>query len=246
MESIKGRFADLTVEVMRKLKTMKIDADDFRLYLISRLKCDNFILSMSSLSEMIEYGTRKRLWDYYNYSALEGIIKYFGKDDSEMIGKMEEYKTRLFAFKAKTKIADYVKYCTDYEVDAFEDYKKLNDREFYQLSIKLWDSKKNGSTIKVDENCLSYIDELWTSISNHFLLPPLSVLLEKIHSGCIEITWIIPEIIALTINSKATSPESIEFYQQKNIMHIMMNDKTVFNDDDVDLTEVCVCLIYTL
>ena len=45
--------------------------------------------------------------------------------------------------------------------------------------------------------------------------------------------WTIPERIAHTINLKATSPESIEFYRQKNIIHIMMNDTTVFNDDDI-------------
>ena len=125
--------------------------------------------------------------------------------------------------------------------EALEDYKKLYDTRFYRkLSLKLRDDRK--SIIKVNENSLSYIDELWTSLSDHFLLPPLPVLLEKICSGCIEITWTIPESIARTINLKATSPESIEFYQQKNIIHIMMNDTTVFNDDDIlkaDVPEVC-------
>ncbi len=141
---------------------------------------------------------------------------------------MEEYKTKLTAFKTTTKIADYIKGCTDDEFsnnadEALEDYKKLYDTQFYRkLSLKLRDDKK--SIIKVNENFLSYIDELWTSLSVHFLLPPLPVLLEKIHSGCMEITWTIPESIALIINSKATSPESIKFYRQKNIIHIMMND----------------------
>ena len=166
---------------------MNIDLDDFRLYLTTHVGCGDFISSISSASEMIEAVTKKRYWNYYNYHALEEIIKCFGKDDSEMIGWMEEYKTRLTAFKATTKIADYIKNCTDEELmddadKAFEGYQKLYDRKFYRkLSLKLWDS--NDSSIKVDENCLSYIDELWTSASEHFLLPPLPILLEKIVQG---------------------------------------------------------------
>ncbi len=122
-----------------------------------------------------------------------------------------------------------------------EDYQKLYDMKFYRkLSLKL--RKSRSSILKVNENCLSYIDELWTSVSDHFLLPPLPILLEKIRNGCIEVTWIVPVTIALTINLKATSQGSMEFYRQKNIVQIMMNDKTVFDDNDIqiaDVTEVC-------
>ena len=179
-ESIKEHFADLTVKVMRRLKTINIDVDDFRVYLTSRFGCGDFISSISSVSEMIDAVTRMQYWDYYNYHALEGIIKYFGKDDSEMIGWMEEYKTRLIAFKATIKIADFIdiKESTyDELIDSadksFEDHQKLYDRKFYhRLSFKLSRKRKNN-IIRVNERCLSYIDELWTSLSDHFLLPPL-------------------------------------------------------------------------
>ncbi len=184
---------------------------------------------------MIEAVTRKRYWDYYNYYALEEIIKCFGKDDSEMIGWMKEYKTRLTAFKATSKIADYIKNCTDEELmddaeEAFEGYQKLYDRNFYRkLSLKLRDS--NNSIVKVDENSLSYIDENWTAMSDHFVLPPLPVLLEKIRKKCIEITWIVPVTIANIINLMAKSPGCTEFCRQRNIMRIMVGDKEVYNED---------------
>ncbi len=247
MEHIKGHFADLTVRVRRRLKAINIDVDDFRLYLTSRFGCGDFISSISSVSEVIDAVTRKPLWDYYNYHALEGIIKYFGKDDSEMIGWMEKYKTRLTAFKATTKIADYIDIKDDdeliYGADIpFKDHQKLYDRKFYhELSFKLSQKRKNN-IIRVDERCLSYIDELWKSVSDQFLLPPLPIILEKIRNGCIEVTWIVPVTIALTINLKATSHRSIEFYRQKNIVQITMNDRTVFDDDNdiliADVTEV--------
>ncbi len=134
---------------------------------------------------MIEAVTKMPLWNFYNYYALEGIIKYFCKDDSEMIGWIEEYKTRLFAFKTATKIADYV---TDAELmdDACEanNYCEVYDKRFYvKLSIKL--RKKENSILRVDQECLSHIDELWTTISSYFLLPSLPILLEKIRDGCI-------------------------------------------------------------
>ncbi len=248
VERIKGHFAELTVRVIERLKTINIDVDNFRVYLTSRFGCGDFISSISSVSEMIDAVTRMQYWDYYNYHALEGIIKYFGKDDSEMIGWMEEYKSRLTAFKATTKIADYIDIkdstydeLIDHADIPFEDYKKSYDKKFYRrLSFKLRKSKNN--IIRVDERCLSYIDELWTSLSDHFLLPPLPIFLEKIREGCIEVTWIVPVAIACTISLKATSQGSIEFYRQKNIVQITMDDTTVFDDDNdiliADVTEV--------
>ncbi len=248
MESIKGHFAELTVRVIEKLKAMNIDVDNFRVYLTSHFGCGDFISSISSVSKMIEAVTTKRLWDYYNYHALEGIIKYFGKDDSEMIGWMEEYKSRFTSFKATTKIADFIDIkdstydeLIDRADTLYEDYKKSYNNKFYRrLSFKLRKSK--NSIISVNERCLSYIDELWTSLSDHFLLPSLPILLEKIREGCIEVTWIVPVAIACTISLKATSQGSIEFYRQKNIVQITMDDTTVFDDDNdiliADVTKV--------
>ncbi len=176
---IKGHYSDLLVA--GKLRDRNINVDDFRLYLTSHLGCSDFISSISSVSKMIEAVTEKQLWNYYDYYALEGIIKSFAKDDSEIIGWMEEYKTRLTAFKAATKIADYIKDCTDddNEDEALKDYQKSYDSKFYrELSLKLRDSE--NSILKVDENSLSYINEIWTAISAHFLLPPLPIFLEKI------------------------------------------------------------------
>ena len=244
MESIKGHFAELTVKVIERLKTMNIDVDNFRVYLTSRFGCGDFISSISSVSEMINAVTTKRLWDYYNYHALEGVIKHCGKNDSEMIGWMEEYKIRLTAFKATTKIYIADRNRKDNSLmdnslmdNPDKDNQKSYDQRFYsELSVKLRDSK-SGSIRKVNENCLSYIDELWTSLSDHFLLPPLPVLLEKICNGCIE--WIVPVIIALTINLKATSQGSMEFYREKNIVHMMVDDKIIFNDNNIQIAEVC-------
>ncbi len=114
--------------------------------------------------------------------------------------------------------------------EAFEDYQKLYDRNFYRkLSLKLKDS--NNSIVKVDENSLSYIDENWTVMSDHFILPPLPVLLENIRDGCIEITWIVPVTIARIINLMAKSPGCTEFCQRRNIMRIVVDDKVVYDEN---------------
>ncbi len=117
---------------MEKLKAKDINVDDFRFYLTTRLGCGDFISSISSVSEMIQAVTMKRYWDYYNYKALEGIIDYFCKDDSEMTGWMEEYESRLFAFKTTTKIAEYVKSCTDAELMDDANNEVLFDKTFYK------------------------------------------------------------------------------------------------------------------
>ena len=181
---------------------------------------------------MIETMMEGKYWSYYNYHALEGIIKHFAKDDNELIGRMEDYKTRLTAFKATTKIVDYIEDCTKDELlaDDVVGAKMKYDKEFYQkLSFKLKESKY--SILKINEKCLSYIDDLWNDISNQFYLPPLPILLAKICGGCIEITWLVPTFIACIINN--ASQESIAFYQQKNIVRVMINDEVLYYGNEV-------------
>ncbi len=85
--------------------------------------------------------------------------------------------------------------------------------------------------MKVKQNYLVYIEELWTAISDYFILPPLPVLLEKIRDGYIEITWIVPITIACTINLKATSYGCTGFCRKRNIIRIMVGDKVVYDED---------------
>ncbi len=187
--SIKCSFADLTVRVTRKLSTKYIEPGDLRHFLKCRLECGDIISGISSVPEMIEAVTEKTLWNYYNYHALEGIIKHFATDDMELIGWMEDYKTRLTAFKATTKIADYIEDCTEDELMADSVDGKSNvkyDKVFYQkLSFKLSEGKY--SILKINEKCLSYIDDLWNDISSQFYLPPLPILLAKICGGSMEV-----------------------------------------------------------
>ncbi len=176
------------MRVVGKLRDRNINVDDFRLYLKTYLGCGDFISSISSISEIIEAVTRKPLWNFYNCYVLEGIIECFGKDKSEMIGWMGEYKTRLSAFKTATKIADYVKGYTDAELmadtdEAINDYEVYDTKLFVKLSLKL--RKNKDSILRVDHNCLLHIDELWTTISSYFILPSLPTVLEKIRDGCI-------------------------------------------------------------
>ena len=89
-----------------------------------------------------------------------------------MTGWMEEYESRLFAFKTTTKIAAYVKSCTDAELMDDANNEVLFDRTFYKkLSIKLRNNE--NSILKVKQNYLVYIEELWTAISDYFILPPI-------------------------------------------------------------------------
>ena len=233
-KNIRESYSQLVVRVVGKLRDRNINIDDFRLYLTTYFGCGDFISSISSVSEMIVAVTRKPLWNFYNCYVLEGIIKYFCKDDSEMIGWMEEYKTRLSAFKTATKIADYVKGYADAELmadtdEAINDYEVYDKKFFVELSFKL--RKNRGSILRVDQNCLLYIDELWTTISSYFLLPSLPTLLEKIRKGCIEITWIVPVTIASIIILMAKSPGCTKFCRQRNIMRIVVGDKAVYNED---------------
>ena len=249
--SIIFSFADLAIKVAENLSAKKIRPGDLRLLLKCRLGCGDIISGISCVRKMIETVTEKKYWDYYNYHALEGIIKHFAENATELLGRMEDHKTKLTAFKTTTKIADYIKECTKDELMVDGISKMKYDKEFNkELSFKLRDSK--DSILKINEKCLSYIDNFWNDISDQFHLPPLPILLAKIRGGCIEVTWFVPASIACIINK--LSQESNEFYQQHGVVRVMINNEVLYNEDGpsaqvwVDYVDVqkCPTLLFQL
>ncbi len=144
-----------------------------------------------------------------------------------MDGRLQD---QLTAFKATTKIADYIKDCTEDELMADNAGGIKYDKEFYQeLSFKLKES--DSSILKINEKCVTYIDEFWKDLSAQFHLPPLPILLDKIREGCIEVTWLVPASIACIINAESLFKESMranEFYQQHGVVRVMLNNEVIY------------------
>ena len=225
LAKIKGSFASLVTKVTDNLKRKGINMADFRLYVITLFSRD-IVSNANSVAEIIEAISRHRLWDYLSYSPIEEISRKFGGDDPELSMWISEYKSELAGFKAITKIADYIKVSNEDEDSMAEPKDRLkiaryNKQYYRRLSFKL--------KTPVTENSLDYIDKLWSSIAEHFFLPSLSVLLDTIKKGCVEVTWLVPTSSALKIQTNIHN--SKEFLQANHMTRVMLDWDLLYDQD---------------
>ena len=228
---ISGSFATLVRKVVSKLEKRDINMRDFRLYVVNLFPPGDVIMDAVGVADIFEIISRHRLWDYTHCTPIEEIVGEFGGDDLELRGWIGDYKAELAGFKATTKIVDFIKACSDEEEIADSDQSIRHDMARYdkrycrKLTIKL--------RAKVTEKSLSYIDEFWRSIADHFFLPCLSVLLDNIQKGCIEVTWCVPTLLALQI--QANVQDSTQFLQQLAIIRVVMDGEILYDEEGMEM-----------
>ncbi len=229
---INRKFASLVLNVRKKLEAMDIDMNDFSEFILTFFGGDvgqKLVSGPSqSVGDIFKSITKHKLWDYMNYYYIEEILEEFGGDDRELTEWVRDYKTDLGGFKAVTKIADFMdcfKAGGGSIVDTGSADKSLNvaryDPTYYStLSVKL--------ETCVKEKGLFYVDDLWKSITDHFLLPPLPVLLDSICEGCVEVTWVTPS--ALTMQIQWNMDGASEFLDKNEILRVAIDNQVIYDN----------------
>lgn len=225
---IKGSFADLVTEVTEKLERRDIDIKRFRLYIVIVFKGITIAADAVSVTDIMEAVSYHPLWDYSCCTHIEKIAKKFVGDD-ELDKLIRNYKSELAGFKATIKIVDYIKDCSEKQKIADSrqslDKQRYDEHYYCKLTVKL--------KSHVMEKSLDYIDELWTSIADHFLLPSLSGLLDSIHEGCVEVTWLVSASSAHQIQARIQN--SAEFLEKLEVIRVIMDDQILYDVDKVIL-----------
>ena len=227
--NITAKYATLLTKVYNRLQQKQTDVRGFRLFAVARFPPGNCIPLTTDLEEIFEAITRNGLWDFLNYHPLEDIVHHFGEGDEQMKHWVREYKADLAGFKACTKIVDYL---SEVESDSSFDESDSDlptlpkparyDNQYYRkLSLKL--------KVKVTDQSLSYIDDIWTSVSEYLLLPPLSALLDHICKGSITVVWLIPT--GLVPQSLKRIRQGSDFFQQNSIESVTLDYKCVYNEE---------------
>ena len=218
---IKESFATLLKDVAGKLKTKELDLEIFHFFMVALFPPGTCIPS-SNIVKIFEAITSNGLWSYWHYTPVEKIVAEYAPKDDEMKGWLDKYKKELSGYKATTKIADAIEL---YSIDEFEDdpSRRLTmtyDPDYLQrLSLKL--------KTRVTEKSLDYVDDLWVSLAEYFLLPSLSVLLDKIQRGCIEVSWLIPPHYVFQIIGNLQ--ENSSFLQSKGIVKVLLDGDCVYD-----------------
>lgn len=221
---IKGSFATLVRRVTAKLEGRNIDLSAFHIYILTLFQPGYFIAGCASISETFVSITRNRLWDFLHYTPIEQIVKEFGDEDPELSDIVKKYRAELAGYKAMTKITEHIKLCRNSEEIADPDeclYLARYDRKYCRrLSVKL--------QVPVTDKSLDYIDQLWRSIAEYFCVPSLSVLLDTVRDGCIEVTWCVPTLSAMQIETNIL--DSKEFLQSLNVTRVMLDKELLYDE----------------
>ena len=240
LRQIQGRFGRLLIFVRRKLQEKlkeEKEHNELRLFLLSILPsgAGNCLPTSVNVEEIFEAITRNKLWDYWNYHLLEQVIEMFGYDDEEMLTNMEQYKKNFSGYKIATKLKTHIA-ALDAETIALSagatsgsnvPQTKPNPEYFSKLSLKLGEPVAGYS--------LDYLDKLWRSLRIHLLLPPLSLLLDTVHQGCVCVTWLIPSYLAPQAIERAQL--SAEVFKGYQILEIKIDSKSIYNDEPADSEE---------
>ena len=223
--TIKERFAKLVNDVAAKLNTVELDFEAFHFFMVDLFPPGKCIPQSKNVIKIFEAVTQNGLWSYWHFSPVENIIKEYAPSDDEMKSWVDNYRKDLSGYKATTKIADAMEIYSS-SIEEFEeadpDQRPLVtcDPTYLRcLSVKL--------KTRVTEKTLVYIDDLWLSLAEKFLLPSLSVLLDKIQAGCVEVTWLIPPHYVFQIVGNLQ--ENATFLQSKGIMKVLLDGECVYD-----------------
>ena len=86
---------------------------------------------------------------------------------------------------------------------------------------------------------LEYIDKLWLSLAELFVLPALSALLDNIKRGCIEVSWLIPPAHFISISQiRDNLQKNASFLKAKNIIEVFIDDESIYNAQEDEVKQV--------
>jgi len=230
------KYATLLIKVssrlQQKLNRKKLDVRQFRLFIIARFPPGVFVPNTTDVVEIFEAITSNGLWSYLNYQPLEDVVLQFGADDKEMRKWVKEYKADLVGYMACTQLVNYIHIVepdisfdeSDTEQPTIPKQAKRDHRYYRELSVQL--------KVKMTKKSLSYIDDIWSSVSQFFLLPPLSALLDRICEGSITVVWLVPTCTVPQFLKRIHQARN--FFQQHSIAsfvldgHCLYDEKTSF------------------
>ena len=240
-QKIEVKFAALLTNVCRKLRGKHIDFRDLHIFFKSCFSPGEWIAESSDTQEIFDTITRHKLWDYWNYLPLEGVVQEFAADDPEIQSWIETYKQDLRSYKVTTKLIDHIaavdsdsSYESPSEEGQLEKPVRYDQQYYHRLSFKL--------KMKFTDHTLDYIEDLWKEYAELHGLPPYKALLDCIRKGCVLIVWLLPTHLAPQILHAAA--HSDDFYRKHEIMKVELGGKCIYREEK-ELNEVHATIIYT-
>ena len=226
LANIKQSFAKLLKDVAVKLRSKELDLEVFRFFIVNLFPPGKCIPHSTNIITIFEAITENGLWSYWHYTPVENIVKEYATDDIEIKGWFDNYKKELSGYKATTKIADAIEVYSN-RIEEFEEGDRshsvaLSCDPMYlrRLTVKL--------KTRVTDKTLEYVDDLWLSMAEYFLLPSLTALLDHVQKGCVEVSWLVPPHYVFQIVGNLQ--ENAAFLESKDICKVLLDGECVYDE----------------
>ena len=237
---IKKNYSKLIMKITRNLTKVDPDMSSFYQFVINLLDVED-LPKAESVKDIFEILTKRKYWKFTDVDYLESIVELFSEDLEDLNMKMiKEYKEDLAGFKIATKIADFVnsdKQNGEEYISIMADVTKYDEKYRKKLAIQL-DGSKGKLGVKISLKSLQYIEKLWNSLCDEFMMPSLPKLLDSIVAGSIIVTWLIRRVHARKILDRIGC--TVEFLRNEFIVGVFLEDVCIYDEDSgVANVEVC-------
>ena len=212
-----NKIVDQTYSIIRckKFETDEFLANLFSLPIEHRDIHKEFFKSL--YSEIENYDSMLSIWhrlntywDFLNYTLVENLVEKFG--DSDLISRMQDYKKNLKEFRRKTRLCDFAKYHTEYT-------EQVTEGDLKELVVKLKQ--------RWEECTLEDLEKLKKNITHKFFLPSFLMTIRTFGNNSIIVTWVIPSMIATSLQRNLENIDIREFCKENGIESIHLDGKEI-------------------
>ena len=222
---MKAGYNELKFGVCKLLQERNVAFKDFLEY----AKCH--------FSAEIGYGTYN-IEDYFkvaqrvgelnmwHYGSLEDTLYLiFGKFDEKSKLLINEYEGKLTKYLTTTKIIDSLKRKDKedllYQSKPKKSFQIHDNSCCEELGIKI--------DITIEEKSLQYVFDLWKSLQRRFYLTPITVVLEDIREGCVQVVWIVPKGVSNSLSQMAQ--KAVDYFTSQQIRVVWITGECVYHKD---------------
>ena len=220
-EQIREQFSGVVISVQEAFESEKVSVPRVRLFLLNFFDQNECFHSVKTFDDIFSAASINRLWDYQNYGPLEKLTEYFLPKKEEVASLLNDYTASLTGFLSVTNILQYIK---NKELqgdngDTFaEKLSKLTPMQYKKIKVVLELEER------VTELSLIYVHKLWCRIARRYDLPSFTAVIDKITTGSLEVTWLVPQHIIDRI-----IPNS-RFFRTQHIVQVFIDDVIVYDE----------------
>ena len=168
---LKGKFSVLITSAINILETKGKECfQDFKSYVIQFFSLDSSILAATGYREVFNLIAFEKKWDYMEFEPLLEILRYFIEDESKKM--CSDYKDAVKAYYATKTLTENL---------SRTDLTKMTP-ENETLNVGVHEIEMKVHPHKVSEKSVSYIQQVWDSVSTFFVLPSVKTVVKSMPS----------------------------------------------------------------